>query len=155
MENTSKSSVQQLPDARWMHIGIVVADWHDEITSSLLKGCTSKLESLGVLNDNIHVSHVPGSYELPLGARYLLNDVDGVICLGCVIKGDTDHNQYINQAVANGLMDLNLKYEKPVIFGLLTTDTMEQAKERAGGNKGHKGEDAALAVVKMIDMASE
>ncbi len=154
MENSSTPSIQNLPDARWMRIGIVVADWHHEVTTSLLEGCREKLVSLGVLPKNIQETQVPGSFELPLGAQYLLNEVDGVICLGCVIKGETEHNNYINQAVAKGLMNLNLKYEKPVIFGLLTTDTLQQAKARAGGDKGHKGVDAALAVVKMVHLGN-
>ena len=100
---------------------------------------------------------MPGAFELPLAAKSLLKSksLDGVICLGCVIKGDTSHDEYINQAVANGLTQLSLVSGKPAIFGLLTVNTLEQAKERSGGSHGNKGTEAAVTVVKMIDMQNQ
>jgi 6,7-dimethyl-8-ribityllumazine synthase len=133
--------------------GIVVAEWNDEITEPLFEGAYNALLELGAKKDNIIRNNVPGSFELPLGAQRMADkkEIDAVICLGCVIQGDTPHFDYICQAVAYGIMKVNLKANKPVAFGVLTTLNKKQALERAGGKFGNKGEEAAITVVKMLE----
>ena len=132
--------------------GIVVAEWNEEITGPLFDGAYSALLQLGAKKENIFRTNVPGSFELPLGAQRMADkkNIDAVICLGCVIQGDTPHFDYICQAVAYGIMKVSLKSNKPVAFGVLTTLNKKQALERAGGKLGNKGEEAALTVVKML-----
>lgn len=133
-------------------IGIVTSTWNDGITGALLKAAKSTLLKNGVKVGDIYLSEVPGSFELPLGAKKLYEKykLHAVISLGCVIKGETKHDDYINQAVANGIMQLNLQYGIPFVFGLLTTNNLKQAKDRAGGKYGNKGEEAALTALKML-----
>ncbi|MBS1680541.1 MAG: 6,7-dimethyl-8-ribityllumazine synthase [Bacteroidetes bacterium] len=131
---------------------LVVAEWNEEITETLFNGAYQALLELGAKKDNIIRKNVPGSFELPLGAQQMAGQkkIDAVICIGCVIQGDTPHFDYICQAVANGIMNVNLKFNKPVAFGVLTTLNKKQALERAGGRLGNKGEEAAVTVVKML-----
>jgi len=131
---------------------IVVAEWNEEITEALYEGAHASLISYGVKKQNIIRKNVPGSFELTLGGLWMAEekDIAAVICLGCVIQGDTPHFDYICQAVANGITDVNIKTRKPVIFGVLTTLTKQQALERAGGKLGNKGEEAALTAIKML-----
>ena len=133
-------------------ISIVVAEWNEEITSALFDGALTSLIQNGVNKKNITRTNVPGSFELPLGALWQAEkkDVDAVICLGCVIQGETPHFDYICQAVALGITEVGLKTSKPVIFGVLTTLNKKQAEERAGGKYGNKGEEAALTALQMI-----
>jgi 6,7-dimethyl-8-ribityllumazine synthase len=140
-----------VPDASDMHFGIVVSDWNSEITFSLLKGATATLEKHGADSKNIIVKHVPGSFELTLGAQYIAEneDVDAIICLGCVIQGETPHFTFICQGVAMGITRLNIDYNIPFIFGVLTTDNLQQAKDRSGGKLGNKGDEAAVTAIKM------
>jgi 6,7-dimethyl-8-ribityllumazine synthase len=140
-----------VPDASDMHFGIVVSDWNSEITFSLLKGATATLEKHGADSKNIIVKHVPGSFELTLGAQYIAEneDVDAIICLGCVIQGETPHFTFICQGVAMGITRLNIDYNIPIIFGVLTTDNLQQAKDRSGGKLGNKGDEAAVTAIKM------
>jgi 6,7-dimethyl-8-ribityllumazine synthase len=135
-------------------IGIVVAQWHNDITGALLKGAIDSLKKSGIPSSSIIIKHVPGSFELPLGAQWLRehDNADAVLCLGCIIQGETPHFDYISQAVANGIMALNLKYNIPVIFGVLTTNTVKQAKQRSGGKHGNKGADAAIAALEMLEL---
>jgi len=135
-------------------IAIVVAEWNDEITEPLFDGACTALHELGVTRKNIIRKNVPGSFELSLGAQLMAQkkDVAAVICLGCIIQGETPHFDYICQAVANGITAVNLKYNKPVAFGVLTTLNKKQAMERAGGKFGNKGEEAALTVIKMLEI---
>ena len=137
-----------------MHIGVVVADWNTEITSALLQGAVNTMKSMGVEEKNIHVHYVPGSYELPMGAKLLATalKVDAVICLGCVIQGETRHFEFISNAVANGITSVGLETNIPVIFGVLTTDNYQQAKDRAGGKHGNKGDEAGATAIKMIEL---
>ncbi len=137
-------------------IGIVVAEWNAEVTEALYEGALSTLIQSGLKKRNVQRLTVPGSFELPLGAQWLAGqkDIDGVIALGCVIQGDTPHFDYICQAVAQGLMDVNLKFGKPVAFGVLTTLNKKQAEERAGGRLGNKGEEAAITVMEMLSVRS-
>ncbi|MBS1489112.1 MAG: 6,7-dimethyl-8-ribityllumazine synthase [Bacteroidetes bacterium] len=132
--------------------GIVVAEWNEDITEALFNGAYQALIKLGAKKANIIRRNVPGSFELPLAAQQLAKQkkVDALICIGCVIQGDTPHFNYICQAVAHGIMEVNLKFGKPVAFGVLTTLTKQQALERAGGKYGNKGEEAAVTVVKML-----
>jgi 6,7-dimethyl-8-ribityllumazine synthase len=135
-------------------IAIVVAEWNEEITESLYEGAVDGLVTGGVLKKNIIRINVPGSFELTLGAQRAAQqkDVAAVICLGCVIQGDTPHFDYICQAVAYGITEVNLKFNKPVIFGVLTTLNQKQALERAGGKLGNKGEEAAATALSMLTL---
>lgn len=132
---------------------IVVAEWNEEITESLYDGALTSLKAHGVKQENIIRKNVPGSFELSLGALWMAErkDIDAVICLGCVIKGDTPHFDYICQAVSYGITQAGLKSRKPVIFGVITTLDQQQALDRAGGKFGNKGEEAALTAIKMLN----
>lgn len=137
-------------------IVIVVSKWNPEITQALFEGATQVLEQQGVRVENILRYEVPGSYELPMGANIALQNhpkLDGVICLGCIIQGETRHFDFIATAVANGIMQVALDHNKPVIFGVLTPNTEEQALDRAGGKYGNKGAEAAVALLEMIDLS--
>jgi 6,7-dimethyl-8-ribityllumazine synthase len=140
-----------VPSGAGLKIGIVVSEWNASITGSLLDGCRATLLKHEVAEDHIVVQQVPGSYELPMGARLLSSgqNFDAIICLGCVIKGETKHDQYISQSVASGLMQLSLMTNVPVIFGVLTPNTQAQAEARAGGELGNKGEESAITAIKM------
>jgi len=133
---------------------IVVAEWNEDITEALFEGAYHALLELGVKKQNIIRKNVPGSFELPLAAQWEAEkkDIAAVICLGCVIQGDTPHFDYVCQGVSYGIMKVNLKTNKPVAFGVLTTLTKKQAMERAGGKLGNKGEEAALTVVRMLEI---
>lgn len=156
-ENLSSYDKDHLPDARTMRIGIVVSEWNQKITSGLLKGCLDALSDCGVKSSNICVAHVPGSFELPLGAQLLFENhsIEAVICLGCVIRGETAHFDFVCQACSNGVQSLSLKIGKPVIFGVLTDDNEEQSIARSGGSKGNKGTEAAVTAIKMIGLQRE
>lgn len=132
---------------------IVVAEWNEEITEALYEGAVAGLTGNGVKKSNIVRKNVPGSFELSLGGLWMAEEkkIDAVICLGCVIQGDTPHFDYICQAVAYGITEAGLKTRKPVIFGVLTTLNKQQALDRAGGKLGNKGEEAAITAIKMLD----
>jgi len=133
---------------------IVVAEWNEEITEPLYQGAFDALLKLGAKTKNIIRKNVPGSFELPLAAQWMAEkeEVNAVICLGCIIQGETAHFDYICQAVAYGVMKVTLKSNKPIAFGVLTTLNQKQAMDRAGGKFGNKGEEAALTVVKMLEL---
>ncbi|MBQ2128095.1 MAG: 6,7-dimethyl-8-ribityllumazine synthase [Prevotella sp.] len=149
--NLSEYNAAKVPDASNMCFGIVVVEWNPEITGALLDGAVSTLEKHGALPENIHVKTVPGSFELIYGAHQMsLNDgYDAIIILGCVIRGETPHFDYICQGVTAGIARLNATGSIPVIYGLLTTENMEQAKDRAGGRLGNKGDECAIDAIKM------
>ena len=151
LTSVSKKSKLNLSNSKF---AIVVAEWNEEITEALFQGAVDAFLKLGVNKKNIIRKNVPGSFELPLGAQWMAEqkNISAVVCLGCVIQGDTPHFDYICQAVAQGIMTVNLKTNKPVAFGVLTTLDRKQALERAGGRLGNKGEEAALTVVKMLEM---
>ncbi len=137
-------------------VGIAVAEWNDQITGALADGAKSALLEAGIPSEKILLHPVAGSYELPLASALLLDaGCDAVIAIGCLIKGDTPHFEYISEAVTQGIMRLNLDSRKPVIFGVLTTLTMQQALDRAGGSLGNKGHEAAVAALKMLKLKSE
>jgi 6,7-dimethyl-8-ribityllumazine synthase len=139
-----------------MRIGIVVAEWNIAITGALRDGAINTLLENGVLEKDIVLHYVPGSFELTMGAQFLCDDnsIDAVITLGCVIQGETRHFDFICNAVAHGVTNVSLKYNKPVIFGVLTPNTLQQAEDRAGGKHGNKGDEAAVTVLKMIALKS-
>ena len=151
LRNLSEYDFSKVPDASNMCFGIVVAEWNPEITGKLLEGCVSTLEKHGTLPENIHVKTVPGSFELIYGAHQMcLNGgYDAVIILGCVIRGDTPHLDYICEGVTYGIARLNAKSEIPVIYGLLTTNDLQQAEDRSGGRLGNKGDECAVVAIKM------
>jgi len=148
----SSYEANSVPDGRGIKIGIVVSEWNSNITNKLLKGAYETLLKFGVKADDIIVEYVPGSFELTYGSKLLIekSDVHAVIMLGCVIQGETPHFTYVCQSVTHGATELNLKYNIPVIFGVLTTNTLEQAKARAGGRHGNKGDEAAITALKMV-----
>lgn len=157
LKNLSTYDAESMPNAEDLIFGIVVADWNEKITHALYEGCYDTLIKLGAQADNIHTIQVPGSFELTAGARMLAgrHNCDTVICLGCVIKGETSHNEYINMAVAQGLTNLSLTTGRPFIFGLLTPNDEQQALDRAGGKYGNKGVEAATTAVRMAALRQE
>jgi 6,7-dimethyl-8-ribityllumazine synthase len=156
-KNLSSYDADYVPDASAFRFGIVVSDWNKEVTYAMRDAACRTLEKHGALKKNIVVSYVPGSFELTLGALLLAEskDFDAVICIGCIIQGETRHFEYICQGVTQGITQLNLTYKIPVIFGVLTTDNIEQARERAGGKHGNKGDEAAVTAIKMAMLKKE
>jgi 6,7-dimethyl-8-ribityllumazine synthase len=156
IKGLSDFSHVEIPSAKPFRFGIVVSQWNAEITGALYNGAYSVLLKHGALEENIIDIQVPGSFELTSGADILLasKELDAVICLGCVIQGETRHFDFICNAVANGVTNVSLKHNKPVIFGVLTTDNLQQAKDRAGGIHGNKGEEAAVTAIIMSSVQS-
>jgi len=136
---------------------IVVAEWNEEITEALYEGACQGLLSLGAKKSNVVRKNVPGTFELTLGALWMAEKkgIDAGIVLGCVIQGETPHIDYICQAVAYGITEVNIKTHKPVVFGVLTTLNKKQAEDRAGGKYGNKGEEAAVTAVKMLEVQEQ
>jgi len=152
LKNLSEHDPATIPDGTGKKIGVVVSEWNEEITAALLEGTLNTLESHGVSRDDISIRTVPGSFELPYGARVVAEQFapHAVICIGCVIRGETSHFDYICQGVTHGIMELNLDYDIPFIFGVLTTESRQQAVDRAGGKHGNKGVEAAVTALKMV-----
>jgi 6,7-dimethyl-8-ribityllumazine synthase len=153
-KNLSVFSTEALPDVSQKRFGVVVAEWNSEVTEALYDGAYQTLLAHGVAAPNIVRANVPGSFELTLAAQLLAQrtDIDAVVAIGCVIQGETKHNDYINHAVAQGLTNVALKYNKPVVFGVLTPNTQQQALDRAGGIHGNKGDEAAITAIKMLKL---
>ncbi|MDH5598177.1 MAG: 6,7-dimethyl-8-ribityllumazine synthase [Cyclobacteriaceae bacterium] len=151
-KNLSSFNSESIKDVSGARIGIVVSEWNDEITGALYSGAVATLKEHGISSDHIVRLDVPGSFELPLGGQWMAQDetIDAVICLGCVIQGETRHFDFICSSVAQSIQDVALKYNKPVIFGVLTTNNKNQALDRAGGKHGNKGDEAAYTAVKML-----
>ena len=151
------SRAERLPSADDMKFGIVVSEWNDEVTDALLSGCVRTLRESGCADHNIQIKYVPGSFELPLGAQFFAEytDVDAVIVLGCVIQGDTRHFDYVCKGVTEGVMRLSIDWNMPIAFGVLTTENMQQALDRAGGKLGNKGDEAAATAIKMVRIQME
>lgn len=149
--NLSDYDPDAVPEAVKMRFGIVVSDWNRKVTWSLLEGAVRTLKKHGASENNIIIKHVPGSFELTLGAQLLAeyDDLDAVICLGCVIQGETPHFTFICQGVTQGIVQLNLEYNIPFIFGVLTTNSLDQALARSGGIHGNKGDEAAVTAIRM------
>lgn len=152
LKNLSTYDDSNIPSAEEFSFGIVVSDWNSEITHALYQGAYDTLLMHGAKEENIHTVQVPGAFELPSGARMLNQSktLDATICLGCVIKGETKHDEYINSAVAAGIMNLNVMTGNPYIFGVLTPNDEQQAKDRAGGKYGNKGVEAAVTALRMV-----
>lgn len=152
-QHLSSCHFDNVPDASKMRIGIVVSEWNRHITEKLLEGACNTLEKQGVLSSHITVFRVPGSFELTFGAQQMAKygDVDAVILLGCVIRGDTPHFDYVCDGVTAGATHLNATQDIPIIFGILTTDNLQQAEDRAGGKYGNKGDESAITAIKMVD----
>ncbi len=150
--NLSDYESEELPSASDMRFGVVVSEWNPDVTEGLLNGVLQTLQKQGANPDQIVVQYVPGSFELVYGSKCLADHahVDAVIALGSVVRGDTPHFDYVCQGVTQGISYLNATQPVPIIFGLLTTDTMEQATDRAGGRYGNKGDEAAVTAIKMI-----
>ncbi len=155
-KSVQKTSAKKFSGKK-MNVCIIVSQWHKDITDALLEGAFTVFEKIEVDEFAMEVMNVPGSYELPLGAQLAINKYapDAVICLGCIIRGETPHFNYISQAVAYGIMQLNLAHNIPVIFGVLTTDTIKQAKQRSGGKHGNKGADAAVTALEMMELRNK
>ncbi|MBP5370869.1 MAG: 6,7-dimethyl-8-ribityllumazine synthase [Bacteroidales bacterium] len=151
LKNLSEYNPNSVPNASELSIGIVVAEWNMDVNTQLLHGAVETLQKHGVQEKNIIVNYVPGSFELTYGARVMAEnyDVDAIIVIGTVIQGETPHFTYICQSVSYGITELNLSYDLPFIFGLLTVNTKEQAMDRAGGKYGNKGVEAAVTAIKM------
>lgn len=156
LKNLSDFSHTTVPSAKPYRFGIVVAEWNAEITSALLAGAVDSLIENGAEEQNIEVFRVPGTFELTSGAILLAESsrFDAIITLGCVIQGETRHFDFICDAVANGVSNVSIKTQIPVIFGVLTTDNLEQAKDRSGGKHGNKGIEAGITAIKMAQMRS-
>ena len=152
LHNLSEYDSSYIPRGEGKKIAIVVSEWNSNITENLLQGAYDTLIKFGVSSQDISIRRVPGSFELTFGAKTLIEKIhpDALIMLGCVIQGETPHFTYVCQSVTQGATELNIKYDVPVIFGLLTTTTLEQAKDRAGGRHGNKGDEAAVTALKMI-----
>lgn len=151
----SAYSKEDMPSGEGMRIGVCTAEWNEDITGNLKKGAIDALVDNGVSRDDILELMVPGSFELPLGAQFLIEhkEVDAVVCLGSVIQGETKHFDFVCDACAQGIKDVALKYNRPVIFGVLTDHTREQAVSRSGGALGNKGVEAAVSAIKMVAVA--
>ena len=157
LKNLSDYDPKRVPSAEEMSFGIVVSEWNSNVTDKLLEGAVESLIKHGAQNSNIHIMHVPGSFELIAGARIMMrqNKPDAVICLGSVIRGDTPHFDYVCQGTTHGIAELNLQYDIPFIFGLLTTDNLQQAQDRCGGRLGNKGTECAVTAIKMVGLNKE
>jgi 6,7-dimethyl-8-ribityllumazine synthase len=157
LNNLSVFSTDHLPDISGRQFAIVVAEWNAEVTEALFSGAYQTLINYGAKAENIVRGNVPGSFELSLGAQWFAQrtEIDAVIALGCVIQGETKHNDYINHAVAQGLTNVGLQTGKPVIFGVLTPNNQQQALDRAGGVHGNKGDEAAMTAIKMLGLQQQ
>lgn len=157
LKDLSTYDPTSVPSGEGRRIGMVVSDWNSAVTDKLLQGAYDTLVKFGVKEDDIIIEHVPGSFELTYGAKVLIDntDVDCVIILGCVIQGETPHFTFVCDSVTQGTTQLNLMHDVPVIFGLLTTNTLDQAKARSGGRHGNKGDEAAITALKMIALQSK
>lgn len=157
LKNLSDFSHTQIPSGSGYKIAIIVAEWNAKITGALYQGAFDTLIKYHVKESDILSLTVPGTFELAGAADILLakqKDVDAVICIGCVIQGDTKHFDFICDAAAQGITNAGIKHSKPVVFGVLTTNDEQQAVDRAGGKHGNKGDEAAITALKMIEFSS-
>ena len=152
--NLSDFDPKSVPNGKGYRIGVIAAEWNPEVTNAMCQGAIDTLRKHGVLKKDLTVLRVPGTFELTTAADLLLNRtlVDAVICIGCVIQGETRHFEFICQAVSQGLTNVAIKHGKPVIFSVLTCDTMQQALDRAGGRHGNKGIEGAVTALKMVNI---
>ncbi|WP_194775496.1 6,7-dimethyl-8-ribityllumazine synthase [Pararhodonellum marinum] len=152
LKNLSQHSDNNIINISKKKIALVVSEWNDTITESLYSAALETLLKHGAKKENLYRKNVPGSFELPLAAQWMAerSEIDAVICLGCVVQGETRHFDFICDAVAHGITQVGLKFNKPVIFGVLTPDTQQQGLDRAGGKHGNKGDEAAITAIKML-----
>ena len=143
-----------VPNAQGSRFAIITAQWNEDITYALRDGCIQGLIDNGCISEDIMCYTVPGAYELCSAQSGHSLDIDAVICIVCVIKGNK-HDEYISNAVAQGLMDLNTTQDIPIIFGVLTPNSHEQAMDRAGGKHGNKGIEAAITAIQMVDLSNK
>ncbi len=155
-KNLSEYNKESIPNGADFKVGIVVSEWNDDITFKLMEGAKNTLLENGVSAENVHIHYVPGAFELPLAAQFLLQNpvlnLDGVIAIGVVIQGETRHFDFVCSGTTQGIMDVMLKLNKPVSFCVLTDNIKQQSIDRAGGKHGNKGVEAAVACLKMIEM---
>ena len=153
-KNLSDHDIHAIPDASPYSFAIVASEWNNQITDNLMQGAYDTLIKAGAKEECVEVYRVPGAYELPSAAQMILEkrDVDAVICIGSVIRGETSHFDYVCEAVAQGVKDVGLKYNKPVIFGVLTDDNLQQSIDRSGGKHGNKGDEAGVTAIKMAHL---
>ncbi len=151
-KNLSQYDKNTIPNAKNFRFGIVVSEWNEIITEGLFNGAKAALLDCGTLEENIIRWNVPGSFELTFGAKRMLDtqNVDCVIVIGSVIKGETMHFEFVCEGVTQGIKDLNIKYNVPTIFCVLTDNNMQQSLDRSGGKHGNKGTEAAIAAIKMV-----
>jgi len=149
--NLSAYDKNSIPNAKELRFGIVVSEWNDDITGNLLKGAVQTLEENGVVDQNIVIQWVPGSFELIFGCSQMLKteELDAVIAIGSVIRGETEHFTFVCEGVTQGIKDLNLAYDVPTIFCVLTDNDKQQSIDRSGGKHGNKGVECAVAAIKM------
>lgn len=152
LKSLSEHSSKNIQDISSKKFALVVSEWNEDVTEALFSGAYQTLLQYGATKENIIRKNVPGSFELSLGAQWMAQEerIDAVICLGCVIQGETRHFDFICDAVAQGITNVGLKYNKPVIFGVLTPNNQQQALDRAGGKHGNKGDEAAITAIKML-----
>lgn len=157
LKNLSTYDPDSVPNASNMKFGIVVAEWNHNVTGALLDGALETLKKHGAKEDNIFVRWVPGSFELIAASKWMAEclDVDAVMSFGCVIKGDTPHFDYVCMGTTQGIAQLNIQYDIPFIFGLLTTNNLQQALDRCGGKLGNKGIECAVTAIKMASLNQE
>ena len=155
--NLSEYDFESVPSAENMRFGILVSEWNYNITGALLAGAVKTLQAHGAKEENILVEHVPGSLELTFGANQMIQSgkVDAVIAIGCVVRGDTPHFDYVCAGTTQGIAHLNATTDIPVIYGLITTNNMQQAEDRAGGCLGNKGDECAVAAIKMVNLKQQ
>ncbi|MGB3145242.1 MAG: 6,7-dimethyl-8-ribityllumazine synthase [Maribacter sp.] len=155
-KNLSVYDKETIPNANGLRFGIVVSEWNSKITNGLFEGAIEALKDCGAMGSDIIKWDVPGSFELTFGAKKMINTqkVDAVIAIGSVIQGETKHFDFVCEATAQGIKDLNVLFDVPVIFCVLTDNTMQQAIDRSGGIHGNKGTEAAIAAIKMAVLGS-
>ena len=155
--NLSEYDFESVPSAENMRFGILVSEWNYNITGALLAGAVKTLQTHGAKEENILVELVPGSFELTFGANQMIQSgkVDAVIAIGCVVRGDTPHFDYVCAGTTQGIAHLNATTDIPVIYGLITTNNMQQAEDRAGGCLGNKGDECAVAAIKMVNLKQQ
>jgi len=153
-KNLSVYDKTTIPSAKDLRFGIVVSEWNSEITEGLFTGALEALLDCGVISENITRWNVPGSFELTFGCKKMITDIklDAVIAIGSVIQGETKHFDFVCSATAQGIKDLNVQFDTPVVFCVLTDNTLLQAQERSGGKHGNKGTEAAIAAIKMATL---
>lgn len=151
--NLSDYNLEDIPNSKGMRFAVIVSEWNNHITENLFEGAENTLLNCGVKENDIVRIDVPGSFELVFGAKIAAKyNYDAIICLGSVIKGETDHFHYVCNAVSSGIKDLNITLDIPIIFGVLTDNTEDQAINRSGGKHGNKGVEAAITAIKMAHL---